>query len=152
MILRISRIFISNQFQRSLDRTRKHGAISDFDNRTLQQIRVFDYQFYNLVGQSVFRDIQFLENRFFPPQNFKRRKPCLPQQRAKFFRRQRLAKIIHSFKLDVVFTKQLRQIAARRSSRFFIDDDFLRHNFKSYHQAWFRLNSQILPKKKLSTW
>ena len=58
-----------DQFQRFLDRPCDYCLISDFDYRSLQQVRMFDNQVDHFVVRHIGRNVQLLEIRLILSQN-----------------------------------------------------------------------------------
>lgn len=115
------------QIENFFDWARDDGFLFVFDNRTLQERRMFDDEANYFIAGRVFGNAEFFVNRLFATHDFKRLKIGFIEQTANDFRRQRFGKIIDLFKLEAALPEQPSQIPARRSSRFFVDDDFLRH-------------------------
>jgi hypothetical protein len=109
-------------------RPRKHRFIADLDDRPLQNGRVrYDQPDY-LIRRRVRRNVQLLECGITSPEQSIRLDPDLLNQIAELIRGQRIVKIIYLLIIDAVFTKQLGQISARRSGRFFINYYLFAHN------------------------
>ena len=118
--------------ERLFDRSRQHCLVADLDDRTLKQARKFHHRRDDLGFRRLFRQTQILERRIAFSQNLERRKSGLFQKRPQLIFAQRIDKVIDSFKIDVVFTKQRGQITARRSGRFFVNSDVVRHKLPSF--------------------
>ena len=91
----------------------------------MDQVRVGDHRFDDVGVGRVFGDAcrSRTANQLDRPQ------PCLGYQFTKVLLGERLVKIIDLVPLYAIFTKQRRQIPARRSGRFFVNGDFVGHNY-----------------------
>ncbi len=122
----LSTCSLFQDFQSFFDRSCDDGFFADFDDRTLEQIRVRQDFGDNFVERRFFRQRSLFDLAL--SQNLKRRKPRFCDQRAQTFGRKRLGKVIDAFGINVVFTKQRAEIPAGRSGRFLVNCDF--HSFR----------------------
>ena len=88
---------------------------------------MLDHQFDQAFGVGVLGKAEFFGDRLVPAKHVPRPQAGLRDQSAQFFDRKRFVVIIYLLVIDAVFTKQLCQIAARRSGRFFVDCYFVWH-------------------------
>lgn len=106
----------------------EYCAIAALNNRPLNQVRMLDHQRDDLiVAQFAFAKVEFAINRFARAQKLARLQFHLLEQLAQFFFAQRRYVVVDLFEIDATLTEQLVQLATLRSSRFFVDGDFVGH-------------------------
>jgi hypothetical protein len=109
--------------------------ITTLNNRSLNQVGMLDHQRDDLVvAQFALAKIEFAINRFARAQKLARLDAHLFEQLAQFLFAQRLEVIVNLFEIGATLTEQLVQLATLRSSRFFVNGDFLRHTLKQNTQ------------------
>ena len=121
--------FIIDKLQRPFYRPRDHRFVADYDDRAVEQARICNNCDDNLAFGRFHGEAEFLELLFLRPKQPECRNIQLCQQLFDVSLRQRVGKIINLLKINAVFTKQRRQISARRSGRFFVNSDFLYHRY-----------------------
>lgn len=106
----------------SFDGTCDNGSIADLDDRAVQQARVRRNGSDDLVIGRPGIEAQLLELLLLCTQQPERRYTELDEQALDLSFVERFAEIIYPVEINAVFTKQRRQIAAGRSSRFLVND------------------------------
>jgi len=118
--------------------------VANLDDRTLKKVWVLYDLGDHFVCGCFGRYFKLFERRFAFAKNVKRLEASLFYQPPKLFFGERLVEIIHLIEVNAVFTKQRRQIAARRSGRFFVNDYLHRSQLSCTRDlgsvAWMRLN------------
>ena len=118
-----------DEFERFSERAGENCSFADLDDRPLQQCGVLDHQFDQAFGVGFLSQAELFGNGLVSAKHVPWPQAGLRDQAAQFFDRQRFVVIIYLLVVDAVFTKQLCQIAARRSGRFFVNDNFVSHRF-----------------------
>jgi len=116
---------LSHDLQRLLRRSRQYRSIADFDDGTLKQRRILDDVLDDIAWRRFGGEAELLRFRFTFTDYLERRQSKFHYQFSERLLSERLIKIIDPLCVDAVFTKQLAQISARRSGRFFVDGDFI---------------------------
>lgn len=117
-----TRWIILNYFQGLLYRPRENSLVADLDDRALDGVRVRDHQFNNVRIRGSGGDPRVFHRSLALSKHIKRPEPGFGDQVAKIRLGKRLVKIIYPVEINAVFTKQLSQIPASRSGRFFVND------------------------------
>ena len=116
---------LSHDLQRLLRGSRQYRSIADFDDGTLKQRRILDDVLDDIAGRSFGVESEFLCLSLALAKDLERRKSKLHYQFSERLLSERLIKVVDPICVDAVFTKQLCQISARRSGRFFVNGDFI---------------------------
>ena len=103
---------------------------------------MLDHQFDQAFGVGLLGQAEFFGNGLISAKHVPWPQAGLCDQAAELFDRQRFVVIIYLLVVDAVFTKQLCQIAARRSGRFFVNDYFVCHNFGAEARTYVRASAK----------
>src|SRR6185369_1476453 len=122
---------ILQQLFHILGRAAEDCAVAAFHDRPLQQVRVFDHQRNQLtVVELAFAESQLFINRFTLAQKLTRFQVQLSHEFGELLLAQGLNVVIHLLKCNATLPEQLVHFATLRSSRFFVDRDFVSHRLR----------------------
>ena len=99
---------------------------------------MFDHRFDQFGIRRFVAQIEFFELSFLFPNYVDRPQSCFFDQARELFLSERIDIVVYLFEINAVFTKQLGQIPASRSGRFFVNCDFrhfMRGPFPEYRRS-----------------
>ena len=115
----------SNNLQSLLSRPCEDRFISDLNDRPLKKSRELDDILDDFARRRIRAEPELFGFWLAFSNYFEGRKAEFQNQLSERLLSKRFFKIIDPFRVDAVFTKQLSQVSARRSGRFFVDGDFV---------------------------
>jgi hypothetical protein len=131
-------LLITQQCFYLFHRSGENSAPSSFDDRALHKIRMFDHQRdQHFVGMLALAQTQLAVDGFSRAQQITWLEFHLLKEFAQLIFAQRLFVIVDLLERDAALTEQPVSISTRRSSRFVVDDNYVRHGFcSSFFGLW----------------